>query len=1123
MNAASYCRGDDVSNNRGVRGSLPSLEKEKEQGGRYKPRIRIIGIYGPRRAGKTCYLATALLGFSTSSSCTVILGDEESRELLLRHWECLERGELPPATELSFSRLCGAVVIPVCEETDLPENSSEVSANEPLTGEQKAPKRRIRFQTRDFGGRLAERTETERPELSKEFKRWLTEEADCLLFFLAVDQLQDSQEAKQRLLEVDTLLDEIMKKSAEGQAIRKPIGILVTKWDLISDLSGSPEEEGQKLRQFLSDRAGDIGRSVCEKIERAGERVAVFPVSTFGGHVDSKPIHPLRPFNLHEPLVWVLQQSDFYLYEETKREAESALQGLWKKYSKAIAAYTALKETYGIVEGPIYEKVQAELTRLRQARKRRTLRTTILGGVILGSLVLYGFYRVDQRRYVVLRDRIETRQEAFPDLQSEVQKYLTTWNPWAGLLGHKGDIQGRWKEYCDQMAQDFQALEKLRKSPAPSTLEERYNHHVRLSQMCQDFCRKYPKSPDEEQVQAWQAEAEERRPKLEFCLAVERLVSQDPSKSKDVHVLIQEAETLQKNAHPGSSDPEVQQALLKLNRFMRDCNAIAGDIKAQVEKFIADADDWATRCQKALSTSPVDLEELRDLQTQGGKLHTQEIVSKALPPELKGKLDEKVKDIASQMKTLREKIQTTEQEIENWKKEAGEAERIADSALDLKNESVEEMEKASEGLGKVLNQRPSVQSTELEQLVQRLNKLKDNLNAEIKHYKDFDDAYKKLAAQVSGKSPEEKKREIETFLNRYSDLDYPRRGKIFKELNSEIARANKGIEESRWKKVQESYISFETSAQNSDFDLEEVRRKYDELVKTVDNYLKSTDPPPQKPQDAQDLQKKAERLLDETEWAYVQNFAKKNDKQYEEIARKAKAYLDGEARLPADKKKHTQDAEALIRRALADRAKELYQAFYERASRIANTENISSAKKEWQKFKEWRERPPQEWIGAFLPQEELAAKFEAGENWVKWAEQDLNLQKETWVEVTIDTTPVADRQIWCEAFWNGGRAKIWFDQANPEVDQTPWFNSPKTILVKIPPTDFRQAASEMHIKVTIDNWFGDTSATVKVRFPDVVFPGGRSSQEFEFPVWEGKKAKINFQCKELTPPPLPSP
>ena len=1012
-------------------------------------KARIIGIYGPRRAGKTCYLATALLGCSTSETCSVIL-DDRSREYLLQHWDLLQRGDLPPATELNLYDLSGYVVMPLSDkEVDHAQNRSAETFSEGGNGaaDQRIRRRRIGFQTKDFGGRLAEQTETEVPELSNEFKKWLSEEAHGLLFLLPVDQLQDQEEAKKRLLEVDALLREILDKEREGAAIRKPVAILVTKWDLASELTYSQEEQ-ERLEDFLSNRAGEIGRQVCEKIRNSGDRVRIFPVSAFGGHDNhGRPIRPLRPFNLHEPLVWVLRQSDFYLYEEARRKAERALQRPWIGYRTAIAAWYALINEYGITEGPIYEKAQVELTNLRQLKNRRALRVTVAAAITVFFVVTISLlsvsYSADHVRYSNLRDRIETDGGSYRELQSQVNEYGDSWNLWAWLLGHKRHIATLWQNYHTQMEQEFRTLEELCRS-TPNSSENSFDNfrdQAQLYQRAWDFKNNYPDSPFEARV----------------------------------------------------------------NQCMEDA-------KRKVKHWL---DEWIDRCDSALDSKPADLQQLKKVWDDGNFMAG--IVARV------GELSNVVDVLDKKIRILADRIKVLEGDLDKWKECVRTALKVAEQALDPANESVDEMRKALKDLESAGEPPCRPPEGEVKQLADNREKTLKDLRDEIKRYQKFDEAYEELDAKVAKTSLEEEKyRLITDFLNQYSSQDYPRRKKRFDQLTRDTKAIADNIEKSRWRKMQDAFNTFLESARNSALDLGQVREKYDELVAVLDHYLNDENVPPQNPKHAQKLLGEAERLLDDREWDDVKKFAKQNDKQYEAIATKAKAYLDGNERIPANKRNHSNEAQELIRRALADRARELYRAFRDEAVQLKSTEGIPQVLKRWEDFKQWCEQPPQQWMKAFLPQADLKPKLEAGEKWVRWSQQGLVRNRVTWIEVTIDITAVdKDRQIWCEASWNGGRVKILY--GGKEYDKTPWFNTPETIWVKIPAADFRKS-SNLEISVTIDNYFGDTTAKVQdVRLPDVLFPGANATRNFQFPRWKGKVATMKFECEDLKPPDLPMP
>lgn len=215
---------------------------------------------------------------------------------------------------------------------------------------------------------------------------------------------------------------------------------------MVSDLSGSPEEEEEKLRHFLHTQAADVAESICRKIEKAGDPVRLWPVSTFGGHINGRPIHPLRPYNLHEPLVWLLRQSDWVLWEKTHQQAEKALDSwLWKNYTQAICLYERLEEEYGLTRGEIGQKVAERIGSLKVQRRGRTL--GMLGAALVALVVIaaYVFFQVDTYRYCTLLAQLENPTEPYTTLEAYKGNYLRTLNPFASIVRRKTQIANSFK------------------------------------------------------------------------------------------------------------------------------------------------------------------------------------------------------------------------------------------------------------------------------------------------------------------------------------------------------------------------------------------------------------------------------------------------------------------------------------------------------------------------------------------------------------------------------------------------------------------------------------------------------------------------------------------------------
>jgi len=927
---------------------------------------------------------------SVSSACTVVLAEEISRDILLHHWESLKQGELPAATELTLQPLEGSVITAIPDEESLTQVSTEPTDATPAPASTNATKLRLPFCTNDFGGRLAERGDTGVPELTQQFHQWL-EQADGLLLFLAVDQLQDPKDAQERLLEVDALLARLLEKDSGGHAVCQPIAVLITKWDLVSDLSGSPEEERQKVLAFLRDHAGQIGQAVCQKIEGVGERVQVFPVSTFGGHVDGKPICPLKPFNLHEPLVWVLRQTDRYLYEKAQRQADKACQNpVWWNYTAAIRAYEKLIDGYGISRGPIYQDIQAQLAPLRAARRRRTRRVVGVCAALLLLATGYGSYHLDQSQFIDLKNRLEVPREPYSVLEDAVTRHLKSSplsHAWTAVLGHKSQIEKAWTkykhEYEQQMKDHLRELEQLRSSPAPQDQREQIKHYQRLVDRCQDFLSRYPDSPFEKQVRDWMDQAELERGGLVWPVEAEAAVA---------------------------------------------------------------------RAEEVLARTSMDLPDLRKAVEQLQKL----------------------KDVAPQQSGPR----------------------------------------AQEPIKVTLD---------------RLERLLDDLNAEIARYKRFDEQYDRLIAELSGMQPEAEAKRLEQFLVEHPESDYPRRRLKLGELQRRLAKCHRQIDEKRWAEVQAQFEEFRKLCQTlaDGTKLDSLQKAYDTFLDAAKKYLGGTAPTPQHTEEAAKLKTRALELLDGAEWKDVENFARKYDKDFESIADKAQKYLQGNDRIRVDQRKHAKQAEDQIRTALEARWSELYRAFYERATQLNRLGDLDEAESKGKEFQEQLRKHKAGLLKPFVPSGDAWQKRETQVGrWMDWSRNQLCVVSAPKVTLALDSTPVdKDRSLRVKVLFDGQPVAATMDGQWQPAGETPWFKGKKEITVELRSRDFRKQSGKLRLEVTIDNWFtyGDTSAPVEVAVPEDFFSADGRCRGFELPGWEGKKATVEFKCPELTPPPLDKP
>ena len=369
-------------------------------------KLREIGIHGARRTGKTCYLA-CLYGYRGSNQAAVTFADDRSIDLLRRNWKVIDRGEVPDATFAGQpDRLRFAVT------------ANGIAWN---------------VETREYAGSLVERPDAGAPELKREVRDWL-KASQAVLFFLAMDDSDNDLREQQNA--IDLVLGDLRELSSDQQAIGRPLALVLTKWDLQGPISGSPEEEQARAREWLKSRP--VLEATADVLKHCGDRVAVFPVSAFGAHCDeNKPLRGgVTPFNLHGPLIWALNKADKMLLDGARRKAKARLTGKkwWRDYRGAIAVYHDLSKQASINKGQTYAELCREIDSLRQCQRRRKVWiTSFLACVLLIALFSgWGFGRHRAREeYQLLTAFREEHSEprSAVDRVTREENYLASWFP----------------------------------------------------------------------------------------------------------------------------------------------------------------------------------------------------------------------------------------------------------------------------------------------------------------------------------------------------------------------------------------------------------------------------------------------------------------------------------------------------------------------------------------------------------------------------------------------------------------------------------------------------------------------------------------------------------------------
>ena len=434
-------------------------------------KIRNIGIHGARSTGKTCYLACCLYGQSATEDVSVNLGDSPSLASLKNAWEMLTRGELPQAN---------AVTIP-----------DEIGFS------LQAERLGWQVRTKDYAGSLVQLSDAGVSELRREVRGWLVG-SDAIFILVNADPCRDDQPARERMSEIGVLLDGLLVSSPDGNTIAKPLALLLTKWDVQGQVSDDLAQEEQRALAYL--RSHSVLQQIAHKIEQAGDRVKVFPVSAFGSHRNGNlpPAGGPQPFNLHAPFVWAVQKVDETFYESAKRQADSwaGPTRRWRRYSKAISCYTDLINNAGINKGRVHDQIQKVLQPLKAARFRRRCWQVPLAAIFLCGVILGGLFWHDARKYSNVVDALIRSEQLVkspaPDrkalkslpveLDAVCAPYLDTLNPVPGWNGHKQKVrdareqlQIHWAaRVAAEQKQDYQQLEEFRAyRPSDAEAKER--------------------------------------------------------------------------------------------------------------------------------------------------------------------------------------------------------------------------------------------------------------------------------------------------------------------------------------------------------------------------------------------------------------------------------------------------------------------------------------------------------------------------------------------------------------------------------------------------------------------------------------------------------------------------
>ncbi|MDR0704891.1 MAG: GTPase domain-containing protein [Planctomycetaceae bacterium] len=228
-------------------------------------------------------------------------------------------------------------------------------------------------------------------EQSEKINEWFTE-CDALLLLLDSTKIADQTE------EIRHFLDQLRRRSPDGNRIDKPIAIIWTKIDLSDHFSET--ERKQEIQSI---------------VETFGKQDAVetFFISIFDPDSVIRPIH------------WSVRTIDEMRYEKVVRSD-------LKSKRKILNEYKSLRDTWGINRGELGEKIAEHITVLEKELRRSDILGAIAGFVLIGFCIfLVGRDHSGKRNlsyFLSAKDNIK-RAAKYEEVEIILKNYRGFWTP----------------------------------------------------------------------------------------------------------------------------------------------------------------------------------------------------------------------------------------------------------------------------------------------------------------------------------------------------------------------------------------------------------------------------------------------------------------------------------------------------------------------------------------------------------------------------------------------------------------------------------------------------------------------------------------------------------------------
>jgi hypothetical protein len=328
---------------------------------------RKIALLGSRGSGKTCLLASLLYASSEELSFSTI--NDTTRKYLMDLADLMRNGDVPPASPVGELKMLEfALAASVGPAADY----------------------NMKIKINEFAGELVNQAMTKNDELFEKFKNDLKDTINSSHGIIVVLPAfeNDAQLDKDLIFTLDHYLESIIELSSKNNKIKRPIYIMVTKWDLISDISKKDinyEEEQKKALEYINNC--HIYSPLKNKIVNLQQKslLRILPTSSFGQLNKSAHEKPpqgwsnnVKPCFIDKAFISITQEIDDFLIDQAKED----LQGL-----------NDLINIYNIKKGIRYDEINRKINSIK--KRRNTMYLTAIAALLITFII--GVYAYDYK------------------------------------------------------------------------------------------------------------------------------------------------------------------------------------------------------------------------------------------------------------------------------------------------------------------------------------------------------------------------------------------------------------------------------------------------------------------------------------------------------------------------------------------------------------------------------------------------------------------------------------------------------------------------------------------------------------------------------------------------------